>query len=250
MAVAKIIFVTILVAGSTAQAAYAQSAGHPEFESASIKSWSGEQGSRTGGSPPLRFTPGRVSSMNGGVSVKTIIQAAYSLMGYQLYGGPSWIASDRFELEARSADSAADKTQLALMLRTLLAQRFGFRAHHAQKEMAVYALTIGKKGPKFQELKDGENPPAPPSAEMSNRTSMSGLVNALNTGSGSLFSGLDRPVVDRTGLQGRYFFVFQPWERDQDFKNVLERDSGLKLEPQKAQVDVLIIDQVEKPTSN
>ena len=200
----------------------------------------------------MRFTPGLVASRSGGVTVKAIVLEAYSLTGrsYLLSGGPAWLDSDLFELEAKAADSSADQTQLRLMLQSLLAQRFRFSMHRETREMPVYVLMAGKSGPKIRELKDGEDPPSPPSAEMVNRITMEGFVNVLNTGAGRLFAGLDRPVLDHTGLHGTYFFVMPPWDPDEDFKAVVEAHLGLKFEAQNAAVDVLVIDHIEKPDAN
>ena len=222
------------------------------FDAASIKPYGGAQGDRTGGSPPLRFTPGMVASRSGGVTVRTIVLNAYGLTGrsYLLSAGPAWLDSDLFELEAKAADSSADQTQLRLMLQSLLAQRFRFGMHREKREMPVYTLTVGKSGIKFRELKDGEDPPSPPSAEMVNRITMQGFVDVLNTGAGHLFAGLDRPVMDNTRLHGTYFFVLRPWDRDDDFKAVVEAQLGLKFEAQKAVMDVLVIDHIEKPDAN
>ena len=226
--------------------------GLPVFDAVSIKPDSSAGGGRTGGGPPLRFTPGLVVSGTGGATVKTIIQEAYDQRGYgyKLSGGPAWLDSDRFELVARAADSSADPVQLKLMLRSLLVQRFEFSGHTETKEIPVYALTVGKSGPRFAELKDGENRPAPPGAEMTSNTTISGFINSLNTGAGRIFAGLDRPVVDSTGLQGRYFLVLNPWERDEDFKAVAEAQLGLKFEPQKQAVEILVIDRIERPSGN
>ncbi len=232
---------------------FGQSSGKSlHFDAASIKPYGGAQGDRTGGSPPLRFTPGMVASRSGGVTVKTIILEAYSLTGrgYLLSGAPAWLDSDHFELEAKAADSSADQPQLRLMLQSLLAQRFRFSMHRETREMPVYSLTVGKSGIKFRELKDGEDPPSPPSAEMVLNTTMPGFVNSLNTGAGRLFAGLDRPVIDNTGLQGTWFLVIQPWDPDDDFKAVVEAHLGLKFEAQKSPMDVLVIDHVEKPDAN
>ena len=226
--------------------------GLPVFDAVSIKPDSSAGGGRTGGGPPLRFTPGLVVSGSGGATVKTIIQEAYDQRGYgyKLSGGPAWLDFDKFELVARAADSSADPAQLRLMLQSLLAQRFQFIGHRETREIPVYVLTVGKSGPRFRELKDGEDPPIPSGAELTQKATMQGFVDSLNTGAGRIFAGLDRPVADSTGLQGRYFFVVNPWERDDDFKAVAEAQLGLKFERQTKAVDVLVIDHIEKPSGN
>ena len=88
----------------------------PEFNAASIKPNKSDGCSSGCG---VRFTPGRVSSFPGGTSTREIIWAAFHLTPYQLSGGPSWLDSDRFDLEAK-AETAADESHLRLMLQTLL----------------------------------------------------------------------------------------------------------------------------------
>jgi hypothetical protein len=129
------------------------------FDAASIKPNSGGGGGGRnggiGGNPPraggggLRFMPGRIVSAPIGVTARKIILDAFHLTQYQLSGGPSWLDSDRFDLEAKA--EGANENQLRLMLQTLLAERFKLVIHREAKEMPVYHLVVGKSGAKLHE---------------------------------------------------------------------------------------------------
>ncbi len=95
-------------------------------------------------SAPLEFEPGRVASI-GGVTPRRLIMEAYRLTQYQVSGGPSWLDSDSFALEAKASDTSANENQLRLMLRTLLAERFKLAVSHASREMPVYARFGGEE---------------------------------------------------------------------------------------------------------
>jgi uncharacterized protein (TIGR03435 family) len=135
------------------------------FDAASIKpSGSGGGGRMGGGGGIVQITPGRVLARN--VTARRLVLAAYRLTPYQLSGGPAWLDSDRFELEAK-AETASNEKQLRLMLQTLLGQRLKLVVHRETEEMRVYALVVGKNGPKIYEVKEGERlviPPAAPSS--------------------------------------------------------------------------------------
>src|SRR5207237_1994767 len=88
------------------------------------------------------------------------IQAAYGIPGegrpdYRLTGGPDWLATERFDIDAKS-DRAVSKDQMLQMLQSLLAERFKLKVHRETKELRVYALTVGKNGPKVVTAKGGE----------------------------------------------------------------------------------------------
>ncbi len=237
--------------------AYPQTTEKPlSFDVASIKPYSspGGGGGRGApdGAPPappppggggLRFTPGRVVSVPIGVSARKLILEAYHLTPTQLSGGPGWLDSDRFSLEAKA--EGADESQLRQMLQTLLAERFKLVVHPATKEMPVYALVVGKNGTKLREWKDGDPLPA-----------FGGANNFRDLGTMQHFAdflsnadSVGRPVLDKTGLKGVYVFYVE-WGADQDFLPALQQQLGLKLEAQKSPVDILTIDHIKKPISN
>jgi uncharacterized protein (TIGR03435 family) len=132
---------------SNAPSVRAQSAASatPKFEVASIKPISGGGAGRKSNGA-LRFGPGTVSSAPDGVTVRQIILEAYHLTQSQVSGGPGWLDSERFALQART-ETSADRIAVNLMLQTLLAERFKLMASRGTKEMPVYALTVRKRGP-------------------------------------------------------------------------------------------------------
>jgi uncharacterized protein (TIGR03435 family) len=225
------------------------------FDAASIKPFSGGGGGRNGGlgvNPPraiggsLRFPPGRVVSAPAGVTARKVILEAFHLNQYQLSGGPGWLDSDRFELEAKA--EGASENQLRQMLKTLLAERFKLVAHRETKEMPVYALMVGRNGPQFHEWKDGD--PLPEFGSGSHATTfrdvgtMRRLADVLSAG-----PDLGRPVLDKTGLKGTYLF-YAEWDEGEEFLPALQQQLGLKLESQRGPVDNLVIDHIDKPTAN
>jgi uncharacterized protein (TIGR03435 family) len=233
----------------------AASRGKLVFDAASIKPFSGGGGGRSGGAdviPPrvisggLRFSPGRVVSAPGGVTAGKMILEAFHLAQYQLSGGPGWLDSDRFDLEAKA--EGANENQLRQMLQTLLADRFKLVPHRETKEMPVYALVVAKNGPEFHEWKAGDPLPAFGSGGHPNNFRDVGTMQRL-TDTLSSRPDVGRPVLDKTGLRGVYLFYVE-WDEDEDFLPAMQRQLGLKLEPERGPVDNLFIDHIEKPGAN
>lgn len=146
------------------------------------------------------------------------------------------------------------------MIRKILAERFGLQLHHEQREMPVYALAVAKGGPKmaantsdpsgWMHQQNGENNGR--HVEALKNTSMADLALILQF-------HVDRPVVDQTGLKGRYDFKLQ-WTVDDapttapdappGLFTAIQEQIGLKLERVKAPADVLVIDKAERPGAN
>jgi uncharacterized protein (TIGR03435 family) len=215
----------------------------PSFDAASIKpNVTFLVGSREGA---LQFGPGSVAGAS--VTAREIILQAYRLRYGQLSGGPDWIGSDRFDVEAKAA-TPADPDQLRLMLQTLLAERFKLTVRRDTKEMPVYALTVAKGGPKLREMKDGEPTPTgrhlvagKPSIYM--RADMHDFADHLS------ILLMDRPVLDKTGLQGVYLFAMAV-DVNADLMTQIEAEFGLKFESQRAPVETVVIEHIEKPDPN
>ncbi len=193
---------------------------------------------------PLQFRPGNVNSPPAGIAARALIVEAYNLMPGQLAGEPSWINYTRFDLNAK-AEGAGD-SQLRLMLQTLLAERFHMVAHHETRTMRVDFLYPGKKGVKFHAWKVGDPMPSvtPGSHEHA----------VLDHGPTSVLARMvadRRPVIDRLGLDGSYLY-FVRW--DDMYPGVLRANTvkqlGLKLRSGTASVDVLVIDQIDRPDAN
>lgn len=206
----------------------------------------------------MRFTPGMVSSFPGGATARAIVMAAYHLSPYQLSGGPGWLDSDMFDLEAK-ADPPVDESQLRLMLQAMLSRRFQLVAHHESREVPVYALTVGKNGVKPHEIKEGDPRPSQPEKFVSSAAALPGtpaptlLFRTINqfaaASESNPLASIGRPVIDKTGLQGRYFFTFS-WDPKEDYMGAVEEQLGLKFVARKASLDFLVIDHIEKPEPN
>jgi uncharacterized protein (TIGR03435 family) len=201
------------------------------------------------------------------VTLKHLIVQAYRLQPHQVTGGPNWLDVNEYDVDAK-ADGPATREQLALMLRTLLADRFRLSLHSEARELRVYELVIDKNGPRIHALKDAEVPAAKTGApglqnfhgdlqQFANLLSVQLSIPVLDDpGKPSLASGPPVPVVDKTGLQGIYDFgvdmkpetgvdMFTLWQR------VLQDQLGLKLESRKARVEVFVVDRAERiPMAN
>jgi uncharacterized protein (TIGR03435 family) len=184
---------------------------------------------------------------------------AYEVESYQISGGPAWMDSDRFDINAKAeGETAPSKEQLRQMLQRLLADRFHLQFHREKRQRPAYTLMLAKSGPKLKESRAADS-------SMSLR---SGAVQTLELSKATMEqfaaqlsnSGLDNPVVDRTGLKGVYDIKLT-WTPEyggtpsSDPQTVtifaaLQDQLGLKLEPQQAPVEILVLDRVEKPSGN
>jgi bla regulator protein blaR1 len=240
-------------------------------------------------------TNGRLS---GDDSLLAYIEFAYKLWPFELQSRefshlPKWVDSDRYRIEARAATANPTKDQMRLMVQSLLADRFQLAAHFEAREVPVFALELtkaGKLGPKLVPHAEGppcDQPGLPPGDGLpgfpadchslsaipkpgtqlivvgSRDAPMDMLAGAL---SGAIPLRLGRPVIDKTGLTGRFDFTLE-WARepraaaasDSPAPSVPEGPTplealsdqlGLKLEPAKASLPILVIDRVERPSEN
>jgi uncharacterized protein (TIGR03435 family) len=145
----------------TACTAFGQAAADsPMFEAASVKPAEPQTGMgirvmmRGGPGTP---DPGQINYSN--VSLKNVLTVAYGVKGYQI-NGPKWLDSERFDIVAKIAQGST-KEQFQLMLQNLLAERFKLTLHHETKELPIYALVVGKNGPKLKESADDDASAAP-----------------------------------------------------------------------------------------
>ncbi len=196
------------------------------------------------------------------VSLHGYIEAAYNVKSYQI-SGPDWLDSQLFDISAR-AEGSHSRDEIMLMLQTLLADRFKLALHREQKELAVYALLTGKNGPKLHASEgEGEVSMGPAAGGLGfQRITMTDFAGRFL----SRMPPIGRPVLDKTGLTGRYDFTLSlapsPNASIGDVKRAAFEEGfslfsyaldqiGLRLEAQKAMIDVLVVDHVEKiPTEN
>jgi bla regulator protein blaR1 len=241
----------------------------------------------------LMYSPDGLSGS--GVTLHMLIRNAYQVEDNQILGAPAWLNSERYDVEAKMESSVAEemrklsddqrRTERQQMLQGLLADRFKLTIRRETKELPVYALTIGKNGPKLREAKPGDTYPngikGPDGVGRAGFMRMGrGELTAQGLSVSSvvrlLSQQLGRTVIDKTGLTGNYDFTLK-WTPDESQGGMLrgpegsrpqtesapEPDSagpsiftaiqeqlGLKLESQKGPVEVLIIDHVEKPSEN
>lgn len=266
------------------------SAQEPAFEIASIRP------NLSGGVSNIRPMPnGRLTATN--ASVRSLILRAYGLHDSQVIGGPDWIDAERFDIDARvEAPPSGGPEALIPMLRALLAERFTLRTHTEARELPAYVLVLAREdgrlgsgirptqadcstaptvtGPEIiVSGKDGWPPCGMSSTAPVTTVGRAGVtISATMRRSAvqmkdlatTLQGNVGRPVVDRTGLAGRfdveYAYVLRrpPNQTAQpEFAPVaptifvaIEEQLGLKLESQRVEVPVLVIDSIERPSEN
>jgi uncharacterized protein (TIGR03435 family) len=239
----------VILVAATAAHLYSQSP--PSFEVASVSAV--PQDSRT-------WAVRQVSSARyrSQTNVMQLLTWAWNVKNYQISGAPAWLSQDRFEIQATTAHpSGMDEERL--MVRTLLQDRFGLKLHRDNREFPVYALVVGRGGPKMAAATDydqlhGRGINIESGVLVSRCGTMGELADVLTT-------NLDRPVVDKSNLAGRYDFTLA-WDRpsvEADgaswapigpalFTSI--RDLGLRLDPQKAPIEILVVDSIVHPAEN
>ena len=275
----RLLVVPIVLFSAAPLLGLAQSAQQPEFEVASIKPNAGgpESGMR-------QFSRGRYIARY--ATLKDLIGHAYGVRGRslsdrQLVGAPAWFAVDRFDIEATVPEIPDDSrgmipAAVQLRIRSLLEDRCALTTHYEQRELPLYALVLARRdGGLGPQLRRRTTPCVPVTAfngttvKRTERCGGSvqpgvmmgtgGTIDNIAYGIAQFLPDVDRVVVDRTGLIG--FFDFElTWTPNvlgattrgdsPSLFTALEEQLGLKLEPIKGAVDVLVIDHVEKPTPN
>lgn len=233
--------------------------------------------------PGWRLSPTPDGWTGMGVSLLTLVQEAYLLVEPgRIEGIPQW-ADAQFDIEGKvdEADAAAFQKlpydQKRLMLQALLAERFKLAVHYEPKTMPIFTLTLAKGGSKMKETTPDELPPGMNREFGQVSRARSGEFEAVNLTVSQLIQHLTfwsgRNVVDKTGLSGRYDIKLN-WSPDSDLGpghalvndgqspltppapagpsifTAVQEQLGLKLEPGKAPVQVLVIDHVEQPAPN
>ena len=240
----------------------------PAFDVASVKI-SGDDSLRYNG-PRFQVTHGSLTTH--GFALRGCLVLAYQMVPAQIQG-PDWLNDIRLDITAKAA-GPANEQQVYLMLQKLLADRMGVKVHREKKEMPVYVLTVAKGGPKFKETA-GEGPMTAKPEKGAMSIKGVSLFELAAEFSGKL---LDRPVIDQTGLKGRYDVrldmspmraanpgggergsgektgASSPPDRADQVSALIEllgNQLGLKLGGGKQPVDVLVVDHAERtPTDN
>lgn len=208
--------------------------------------------------------------------VKTLMQLAYGIKGFQISGDPAWLSTDRYEIEARGGDTIS-QSQIFLMLQPMLEDRFGLVAHVEVKNSPVYDLVVTDKL-RLQPAKPGQCfvltlgvPPPPPLPGESDawvcgriypspvelfgkQISMPDLAEALS-------GRLGNAVIDKTNLGGEYDLSVR-WTLDDTagsdlpnavvpaILNAVRDQTGLKLQPSRGPVKFTVIDTIHRPSDN
>lgn len=259
----------------------------PAFDVASVRP------NVAGKTTEIRQTPnGRFSATN--ASLRELILRAYGLHRSQIAGLPDWAETERYDIDARASSPPADGPEALLpMLRTLLVERFRLRARIEMRELPAYVVVFSQPDKRLgaqirptqadctegrvvteEEIRAAARDGWPPCGMvfvLSFTTGgPDGVVKmrlrrsavAMPDFARSLVNAVDRPVVDRTGLAGRYDIEYSYAPRPNAESTIavaqnvpslgaaLEEQLGLKLESERTEVPVVVIESVERPTEN
>jgi uncharacterized protein (TIGR03435 family) len=209
----------------------------PAFDAAEIKPVKAAGDARVSGD----FQHGRLVVHN--ATLHMMINTAYGVRFDLITGGPNWIDTDLFDLAA-VADPATTDAESRLMLRTLIEERFHLAVHHDSRPRAVYALLPAKTGVKLQPLPPDSPGRAgchgfPLACHKFNMTDLAAMLPNIDR-------EIDRPVLDLTGIEGRFDFTLDWGGRSGRGLPDALADLGLRLEPRKEAVDYLVVDRAER----
>jgi uncharacterized protein (TIGR03435 family) len=235
----------------------------PAFEVASItpcKPGTPEPGEERMGLVQFAFPGGRFNAK--ATSLKFLLEWAYGILPSQHSDGPSWMENDRYDIIAKTAGNATT-AQMKLMTRTLLAERFQLKFHRETREVPVVIISLGTTAPKLYPPKEWEEYSIHMEPQMGpDRKVASWRVVATRFSFAQLnetFSRqLERVIVNRTGMEGDFDFTLdmtpdesRPNPLDSSIIIAAMRDQlGLIVKTQKAPVEYLVIDSVEKSSGN
>jgi uncharacterized protein (TIGR03435 family) len=218
----------------------------------------------------LLLTPDGISATN--VPLHLILRQAFGVEDDRLVGIPGWADNKRYDIQAKvTADDAPalkkiSREQRFAMLQPVLQERFQLKFHHQTRELQGYALVVAKGGPKIKEY----SPETPTGTNSSGQRHLSLIGNGRLESKGTQIASLahelsfilgGQTVADKTGLTGSYDYTLQ-WAPDNgndaqsstdsapSIFTALQEQLGLRLESEKVQADVVVIDRIEPPTAN
>jgi uncharacterized protein (TIGR03435 family) len=205
------------------------------------------------------------------MSLSDLISWAYNVKPWEVEAGPAWAGTgirkdrssldtttSRFDIAAKAeGDASRSPEEFRQMSRSLLSDRFQLAMHRETRETPVYALVIDKNGPKFRE--SGADARGVMRMNGRGKVTASGGTMAQLVAWFSNANGVDRPIVDQTGLAGHYDFTVE-WSNplagdslDSSAPSIfaaMREQLGLRLEPRRAPLEVFVIDHAEMPSSN
>jgi uncharacterized protein (TIGR03435 family) len=240
---------------------------NPAFEVATIKP-------SNPNTPGKLFTVRGVNVMTINTTLSDIMTMAYNLHAKQIENAPEWAGADKYDVTGKPDVPGLPSTeQMKSMLQKMMTDRFKLKFHKEKKELSAYVITVAKGGPK---LTPSQADPNSLPGLFFNGPGRFNVRNATLAEVAQVLQGavMDRPVVDQTGLTGKYDFTLN-WTPDEfqfsglrgpgapplpppppgqaempDLYTAIQQQLGLKLESTKAPVEVLVIDHVEKPSEN
>src|SRR5579863_285540 len=216
--------------------------------------------------------PGHGSVTIENLDLHKIVASSFRVQDSMVFG-PGWLNDTRYDIVGKGPDANAPNPDVWEMMRSLLAERFKLKYHIESREFSIYALTVAKGGPKLKDAEAGRC-----AADIKAGKTCGDIifprfgVGIYNMPIGALIGGLgrvlqDRPIVDKTGLTGKYD-VTVTWMPDgvkpEQLENIpkeqrpedvslfqaMEHQAGLKLEATKGPVQVVVIDSIAKPSGN
>lgn len=204
-----------------------------------------------------------------GTSPADLISYAWMVHNRQIIGGPEWLESDKFDVVAETdSDNRLRQSDSRQMVQQLLADRFHLAFHRGLKELPVYAIVAASEKPKLTKSAGDANGFGTVGFPMFGEMV---VKNATMAEAANFFQRyvLDRPVLDESGIEGRYDFKLD-WTADEsqfhgrggqmpapdrtveppDLFTAIRQQLGLRLVPKKDLAPVLIVDRAEKPGEN
>jgi uncharacterized protein (TIGR03435 family) len=224
----------------------------PAFEVAAIKrnvTGSNYSGNRT-------LPGGRISMEN--QRLRQIIRSAYGSSDLEIIGGPNWIDDERWNIVAAAGSNAGEgEVPWREMLKTLLMERFKLIAHVEQRERPIYGIVFARADKQLgPAIHPTACPPKSPNCEGTTANTngivsgtMIGKARELSDIARSLSPYAERRVFDRTGLAGRYDYELK-WSDDLSVFTAIQEQLGLKFDAQRAPLDVVVVDSVERATED
>ena len=266
---------SVVLSGQTQLPAF-----RPEFEVASVKPNVSERTNFLM-RPPV---DGRFAATN--VTLKLLIALAYQVREPEIFGGPAWIGSERYDVAAKAADSNVNMEQSRMMIQRMLEDRFALKVHREKKEMPIFMLVPARNGLKIAEAKEGSCVAMPQGTSAPGQASkpFCGRIILLANGiagkkmtmaqlANSLSAIVGPPVIDKTGYAGYFDFQLEfsreltavqgnsrpagddrlatPTDTSEpSIFSALQEQLGMKLEASKGPVEVLVIDNAGKASAN
>jgi uncharacterized protein (TIGR03435 family) len=203
-----------------------------------------------------------------GLTVGFLMSFAYDLSARQIAGKPGWMDTDKWDIEAKpDTPGMPNESQVRVILQKVFTERFGLQVHEEKRKVAAYVLIVSKDGTKMTKAADASISPSlllyPRGVFIAKNATIADLVRQLQD------HILGQPTVDKTGLEGRWDFTLKWMPDEMQFTDLsvpvprsefdanapplftaIQQQLGLKLEAQKADVPVLVVDHVDHPSPN